>query len=84
MRVFTLGEHVRVTIVPECCLCDILPGELAPPLPGFAGFSVAVRDIVETRSYLNERGVPVVETPAGEIMVPSIAGLGTAIIFRQL
>lgn len=81
-RIFDLnGAHI--TIVPESRLNDVLPGEVSPPLPGFVGYAVAVRDISATRKYIEGNGFPVVEMEDGDIFVPAFALLGTAIIFRQ-
>ncbi|PFD40692.1 hypothetical protein CN285_13770 [Bacillus cereus] len=81
-RIFDLnGAHI--TIVPESRLTDIFPGEVVPPLPGFVGYTVTVRDILATRKYIEGNGFPVVETEGGDIFVPASAFLGTAIIFRQ-
>jgi len=60
-----------------------LPGEDAPPLPGFVGYVVEVRDISDTRKYIEGNGFPVIETAEGDIFVPALAALGTAIVFRQ-
>ncbi|PTM58727.1 VOC family protein [Desmospora activa] len=76
------GAHI--TIVPKSRLNDILPGKVSPPLPGFVGYTVAVRDISATRKYIEENGFPVVDTKEGDIFVPASMSLGTAIIFRQI
>lgn len=76
-------EGSRITIVPESRLSERLPGEMAPPVPGFAGYVVAVRDISHTRSYLERNGFPVVETASGDLFVPAASALGTAIVFRK-
>lgn len=76
-------EGARITIVPESWLANILPGEVAPALPGFVGYVVKVRNISATRKYVEGNGLPVMETTVGDIFVPSSAGLGTVIVFRQ-
>jgi hypothetical protein len=50
-------ESARITIVPESRLADILPGEVAPTLPGFVGYVVKVRDISVTRKYIEGNGL---------------------------
>ena len=81
-RIFDL-ESARIRIVPGSRLASILPGEDAPPLPGFVGYVVEVRDISDTRKYIEGNGFPVIETAEGDIFVPAFAALGTAIVFRQ-
>lgn len=81
-RIFDL-DGARITIVPGSRLTNILPGEASPPLPGFAGYAVAVRDISAARKYIESNGFPVVETFVGDIFVPAFAALGTAIVFKQ-
>jgi hypothetical protein len=76
-------ENARITIVAESALPALLIGEAVPPLPGFAGYTVTVRDKAATEKYLKENGFPVKETAWGDIFVPASAALGTAIIFRQ-
>jgi hypothetical protein len=82
-RLFDLGT-ARIRIVPQLGMQEILPGEAAPPLPGFAGYAVKVADLTRTRQYLTSRGFPVVPTLLGGIFVPAAAALGTAIVFRQV
>ncbi len=81
-HIFNL-EGARITIVPGSRLSELLPGEVAPPLPGFAGYAVAVSDISHTRSYLEENGLPIAETTSGDIFVPAASALGAAIVFRK-
>ncbi|PGU31968.1 hypothetical protein COD66_21850 [Bacillus cereus] len=76
-------EGARITIVPGSRLSELLPGEVAPPVPGFAGYAVAVSDISHTRSYLEESGLPIAETNSGDLFVPAASALGTAIVFRK-
>lgn len=82
LHVFDL-KGARITIVPSSRLTDILPGEVAPPLPGFVGYAVEVHDISTTRKYIEGNGFPVVETVEGDIFVPAASALGTAVIFKQ-
>lgn len=77
-------EKARITIVPESRLSELLPGETAPPVPGFVGYVVAVRDITHTRYYLERNGVPVVEMASGDLFIPAASALGTAIVFRKV
>lgn len=77
-------EKARITIVPESRLSELLPGETAPPVPGFVGYVVAVRDISHTRHYLERNGLPVVETASGDLFIPAASALGTAIVFRKV
>lgn len=81
-HIFNL-EGARITIVPGSRLSELLPGEVAPPVPGFAGYAVAVSDISHTRSYLEENGLPIEETNSGNLFVPSASALGAAIVFRE-
>ncbi|WMS85260.1 VOC family protein (plasmid) [Bacillus wiedmannii] len=76
-------EGARITIVPGSRLSELLPGEVAPPVPGFAGYTVAVSDISRTRSYLEESGFPIAETNSGDLFIPAASALGTAIVFRK-
>jgi hypothetical protein len=81
-HVFDL-EKSCVTIVPASALATMLHGELAPPLPSFVAFAVAVRDLKTTRTLLERNGVPLARTPTGDVFVPAAARLGAAVIFRQ-
>ncbi|QYR21371.1 VOC family protein [Paenibacillus sp. sptzw28] len=81
-RVFDLGGG-RITIIPDSRLTDLLPGEALPSLPGFAGYTVKVRDLHATRRHLEAHGFPMIETARGDVVVPGASLLGTAIIFRQ-
>lgn len=80
-RVFDLGGS-KVTLIPNSGLADILPGELAPALPAFVAYAVAVRDLNATQAWLLEHELPVMTTPAGDLFVPATAALGAAVIFR--
>ncbi|MGI5288089.1 VOC family protein [Nonomuraea polychroma] len=83
-RTFALGDgRARVTLVGASGLDGLLPGEGVAALPGFAAYSVAVRDVAATSRFLREAGVPVRESSAGEVFVPAREALGVAIIFRQ-
>ncbi len=82
IRIFNL-ENGRITIVPETHLNSILPGEAVPDLPGFVGYVVEVTNVTTTCKYIESNGFQVKVTYQGDIFVPSIEALGTAIIFRQ-
>ncbi|MDK8179973.1 VOC family protein [Paenibacillus sp. UMB4589-SE434] len=81
-HIFNLAGS-RITIVPRTRLSELLPGEMAPPVPGFAGYVVAVRDISHTRSYLERNDLPVAETASGDLFVPAASALGSAIVFKK-
>lgn len=81
-HIFNLAGS-RITIVPRTRLSELLPGEMPPPVPGFAGYVVAVRDISHTRSYLEKNDLPVAETASGALFVPAASALGTAIVFKK-
>ncbi|MFJ8017478.1 VOC family protein [Streptomyces sp. NPDC096339] len=80
-RVFDL-DGAALTLVPESGLAALLPGERPVALPAFVGYTVAVRDLALTRDLLRRNGLPVRETPSGEVFVPSDAALGAAVAFR--
>lgn len=78
------GEaRANVTILPASALAGRLPGERPAALPAFAAYAVSVRDIAATERLLRDNDLPIVQSGAGELFVPSGAALGTAIIFRQ-
>ncbi|NRQ35913.1 VOC family protein [Nonomuraea sp. NN258] len=80
---FELGGG-RVTLVPASGLGALLPGERPPAqLPGFAGYVVLVRDLEVAERFLRARGVPLTQTPSGDLFVPAAAAHGVAIAFRQ-
>ncbi|SCL49284.1 Glyoxalase-like domain-containing protein [Micromonospora citrea] len=54
-----------------------------PALPGFAGYTIAVRDLTQTEDHLRAAGVPHARPRAGEIAVPASAALGATIAFRS-
>jgi Glyoxalase-like domain len=79
---FDLGQG-RVTLINDKGLKDIFPGQRAPASPAFIGYAVAVSDLAATRAYLQGNGFPLVDTPSRDILVPSSAALGAAILFRS-
>lgn len=81
-RVFELNE-ATLTVVPASGLATVLPGERPTALPAFAGCTVAVRDLSRTRELLRRNGLPLRETPLGDVFVPANAALGAAVGFRQ-
>ncbi|MFF8278070.1 VOC family protein [Streptomyces lateritius] len=80
-RVFDL-EGAALTLVPESGLAAFLPGERPAALPALVGCTVAVRDLAVTRDLLRGNGLPLRETPSGDMFVPADAALGTAVLFR--
>lgn len=76
-------DGAAVTLVPASRLADLLPGERPAALPSLAGYTVAVRDLAHARALLHRNGLPVRDTPRGDVLVPSAAALGAAIAFRQ-
>lgn len=81
-RVFDLDGAV-LTLVPGSALATVLPGEHPPALPALVGCTVAVHDLALTRDLLLRNGLPVRETPSGDMFVPAEAALGAAVIFRS-
>lgn len=82
-RSFVLDDGGCITLVPISVFPKVLPGETPPPLPGFAGYAVAVRDIAKTQAFLEAAEIRTITMTNGDIMVPSSVGLGTAIVFRK-
>lgn len=80
--VFDLQES-NVRLIPASALDALLPGETAPELPAFVGYTVSVRDLNATRNLLEGNGFPVRVCPPDAIFVPAQAAMGAAIIFRQ-
>ncbi len=80
-RVFDL-DAARVVLVGESDLGSILPGERPHSLPAFVAYTVAVRDLADTREYLRKNDVPF-RHAEDHIVVPSTAALGCAVVFRQ-
>ncbi|MFF4159244.1 hypothetical protein [Streptomyces sp. NPDC001678] len=44
--------------------------------------TVAVRDLALTRDLLRRNGLPLRQTPSGDVFVPAGAALGAAVVFR--
>jgi catechol 2,3-dioxygenase-like lactoylglutathione lyase family enzyme len=80
-HVFDL-DGAALKLVTSSCLATALPGERPPALPALVGYTVVVRDLALTRDLLRRNGLPVRETPSGDIFVPAYAALGTAVVFR--
>ncbi len=80
--VFDLQQS-SVRLIPGSRLGELLPGETAPVLPAFVGYTVTVRDLGSTRRLLESNGLLVRDTSNGDIFVPAQAALGAAVIFRQ-
>lgn len=76
-------EAAGLTVVAESALGYLLPGERAPGLPAFVGYTVAVRDLARTLNLLRDNGFPVHRSVTGDAFVPSKAALGAAVGFRQ-
>lgn len=81
VQVFDL-DGADLTLVPDAHLADFLPGERPPALPALVACTVLVRDLAVTGDLLRRSGLPVRETPSGDIFVPAEAALGTAVVFR--
>ncbi|GAA2315006.1 VOC family protein [Streptomyces hawaiiensis] len=80
-HVFDL-DGAALKLVPSSGLATALPGERPPALPALVGYTVAVRDLAVTRDLLRRNGLPVRETPSGDMFVPADTALGTAVVFR--
>jgi hypothetical protein len=72
-----------ITLVPATALADLLPGERPPGVPGFAAYTVTVRDLPAAERMLRGNGVPLGRTASGDPFVPSAEALGVAIILSQ-
>ena len=81
-RVFDL-EGSEVVLVAGSDISALLPGENPPLEPAFVGFVVTVRDLRATEDLVRGNGFPVKRTSTGDVLVPSSAALGSAIVFRQ-
>lgn len=79
---FELAEG-RVTLLTEQGLETVFKGERPAASPAFVGYAVAVADLASTKALLEGNGFPVRGTGAGELLVPSSAALGVAILFRS-
>ncbi|MFD5690690.1 VOC family protein [Streptomyces rubiginosohelvolus] len=75
-------DGAALRLIPASALPMALPGEGPPALPALVAYTVTVRDLPLARDLLHRNGVPVRETPTGELFVPAEAALGTAIVFR--
>ncbi|MFF3527965.1 VOC family protein [Streptomyces rubiginosohelvolus] len=75
-------DGAALRLIPSSALPTTLPGEEPPALPALVAYTVTVRDLPLARDLLHRNGVPVRETPTGELFVPAEAALGTAIVFR--
>lgn len=69
-----------ITLVPATALAGLLPGERPPGVPGFAAYTVTVRDLPAAERMLRGNGVPLGRTASGDPFVPSAEALGVAII----
>jgi hypothetical protein len=76
-------QRSRLTLLPASALETLLPGEAAQALPMLLGYAVAVGDLVHTRALLERNGVPLRETPTGDVLVPAAFALGASVLFRQ-
>ncbi|MEV5680076.1 VOC family protein [Streptomyces sp. NPDC052179] len=81
-RVFDL-DGAALTLVPDTRLAALLPDERPAALPAFVAYAVAVRDLAVVRDLLEGEGVPLRETPSGDLFVPAAAALGAAVVFRR-
>ncbi|AMW14962.1 hypothetical protein A4E84_39190 [Streptomyces qaidamensis] len=81
-RAFDL-DGAALTLVPDTHLTALLPDERPAALPAFVAYAVAVRELAVVRDILKEEGIPLRESPSGDLFVPAVAALGTAIVFRQ-
>ncbi|MFD3813932.1 VOC family protein [Streptomyces rubiginosohelvolus] len=75
-------DGAALRLVPSSALPTTLPGEEPSALPALVAYTVTVRDLPLARDLLHRNGVPVRETPAGDLFVPAEAALGTAVVFR--
>jgi catechol 2,3-dioxygenase-like lactoylglutathione lyase family enzyme len=81
-RIFDLHRSC-VRLIPGSSLEEFLPGEIAPALPAFVAYAVAVRDLGSTRRWLESNGFDVHPEPSGGIFISARDALGAAVIFRQ-
>ncbi len=81
--VFDLRQS-SVRLIPASRLEEIMPGEIAPTLPAFVAYAVAVRGLDTARRWLENNEFVVKAEPSGGIFVPANAALGAAIVFRQV
>ncbi|MBQ0854716.1 VOC family protein [Streptomyces sp. BH-SS-21] len=80
-HVFDL-DGAALRLVTFSGLATALPGERPPALPAFVACTVAVQDLALASDLLRRNGLPVHETPSGDMFVPAEAALGTAVVFR--
>jgi hypothetical protein len=78
-RTFDL-PGAAIILVPATALAGLLPGERPPGVPGFAAYTVTVRDLPAAERMLRGNGVPLGRTASGDPFVPSAEALGVAII----
>ncbi|MGA5421042.1 hypothetical protein [Streptomyces lavendulocolor] len=69
--------------MPDTHLTALLPDECPAALPAFVAYTVAVRDLAVVRDLLKAEGIPLRESPSGDLFVPAEAALGAAIVFRR-
>jgi hypothetical protein len=82
-RVFDL-DLATLTLVPASGLTTLFPGEQAPALPALVACTVAVQDLDATKNLLQDKEIPWLQTPFGDVFVPATAAFGTSIAFRQV
>ncbi|MDT0448538.1 VOC family protein [Streptomyces hesseae] len=76
-------DGAALRLVPHSGLAALLPGERKPAaLPALVSCTVVVRDLALTRDLLRRNGLPLRETPSGDMFVPADAALGAAVVFR--
>ncbi|MFI7450343.1 VOC family protein [Nonomuraea sp. NPDC049714] len=76
-------DGAGITLAPASALADLLPGERPPGIPGFAAYTVTVRDLPAAERMLRGNGVPLGRSASGDPFVPSAEALGVAIILCQ-
>jgi hypothetical protein len=76
-------DGAGITLAPASALAGLLPGERPPGIPGFAAYTVTVRDLPAAERMLRGNGVPLGRSASGDPFVPSAEALGVAIILRQ-
>lgn len=79
LHILDLGE-ARLVVVDPVNLSAILPGEAAPVLPYFAGWTVSA-DVHRTAAYLHSREIPFVNH-GGRIIVGARDARGSAVLFE--
>jgi hypothetical protein len=76
-------DGAAITLAPASALADLLPGERPPGIPGFAAYTVTVRDLPAAERLLRGNGVQLGRSASGDPFVPAAEALGVAIILRQ-